>query len=215
MALRPNGSLTISARGLAWARMDDEAELVARLRAGDEAAFAELVRRYQPRLLRLAESMVGSRAVAEEVVQDTWLGVVRGVERFEGRSSLKTWLFRILVNRARSAGVKEHRGGSTARGEESLAERFDRSGAWASPPAPWAEQAEDRLFAQALADRVRELLPALPADQRRVVLLRDVEGLSAADVAELVGVTDGNQRVLLHRGRRRLRERLEAEMGRA
>lgn len=215
MGVRPNGSVTMPTRGLAWARMDDEADLVARLQAGDEAAFAELVRGYQPRLLRLAESIVGSRAVAEEVVQDTWLGVVRGVERFEGRSSLKTWLFRILVNRARSAGVKEHRGGSTALGEESLAERFDRSGAWASPPTPWAEQAEDRLFAQALADRVRKLLPALPADQRRVVLLRDVEGLSAADVSELVGITDGNQRVLLHRGRRRLRERLEAEMGTA
>src|SRR6188472_3149462 len=116
-------------------RVDDEGELVDRLRAGDESAFVALVGRYQPRLLRLAETTVGSRAVAEEVTQDTWLAVVRGVERFEGRSSLATWLFHILLNRARSAAGREQRAG---RPDESVVEdRFDKSGAWASPPEPW------------------------------------------------------------------------------
>src|SRR5690348_11462993 len=123
----------------------DDATLVERLRAGDEAAFVELVQRYQSRMLRLAEATVGSRAVAEEVTQETWLGVVRGVERFEGRSSLKTWMFRILLNRARSAAGKEVRAG---RPQDDVEERFDASGAWIDPPAPWSEQADERLTAE-------------------------------------------------------------------
>jgi RNA polymerase sigma-70 factor (ECF subfamily) len=191
--------------------VDAEAELVDRLRAGDEAAFGALVSSYQPRLLRLAEATVGSRAVAEEVTQDTWLAVVRGVERFEGRSSLKTWLFHILLNRARSAASREQRAGRPD--EDVVDERFDRSGAWAEPPEPWADRVDDRIVAEHLAVRVQELLPALPDSQRQVVVLRDLEGLSPSDVASLVGVTDGNQRVLLHRGRARLREMLAADMG--
>src|SRR6476620_9252208 len=109
----------------------DEGALVAGLRAGDEAAFVTLVRQYQPALLRLAEATVGSRAVAQEVTQDTWLAVMRGVDRFEGRSSLKTWLFRILLNRARTAATREQRAG---RPDDISDERFDRSGAWAAPP---------------------------------------------------------------------------------
>jgi len=184
--------------------------LVERLRAGDEAAFAELVRRYQPRLLRLAQATVGNRAVAEEVCQDTWLAVVRGVERFEGRSSFKTWLFRILIYRSRSSADREQRAGRPV-GDD--VERFDTNGAWAPPPAPWADRVDDRLVAERLAPRVHELLSELPEQQRQVVLLRDVEGLGADEVANLLGVTDGNQRVLLHRGRARLRERLTAEIG--
>ena len=188
----------------------DDRDLVARLQAGDESAFVELVRTYQPRLQRLAESVVSSRSVAEEVVQDTWLAVVRGVERFEGRSTFKTWLFHILLNRARSAVGREHRAPPLS--SEDVSERFDANGAWATPPVPWAEQAEDRLVAQHLAERVRELLPELPAAQREVLLLRDIEGVSAPDVCELLGVSDGNQRVLLHRARVHLRQKLDLEM---
>lgn len=187
----------------------DDAELLAALRAGDEAAFAALVRRHQPSLLRLAQTMVGSRAVAEEVVQDTWVGLLRGIDRFEARSSLKTWLFRILVNRARSTGVRERR--TDALADEG--DRFDRSGAWSEPPEPWAEQVDDRLVAGALAERVKIHLDALPTAQRQVVLLRDVEGLPAPEVCTVLGINDGHQRVLLHRGRARLRRALENEMG--
>jgi RNA polymerase sigma-70 factor (ECF subfamily) len=189
--------------------VDDEAGLVNRLRAGEEAAFVELVGRYQPRLLRLAEAAVGRRAVAEEVTQDTWLAVLRGVQRFEGRSSLKTWMFHILLNRARSAARSESRAGSP---DEAAGERFDASGAWAQPPQPWSERVEDRLVAEQLASRVQELLPQLPDAQRLVLVLRDVEEMPAADVALLLGVTDGHQRVLLHRARARLRQLLALEM---
>lgn len=195
------------------ASVDDDADLLDRLRAGDESAFAALVQRHQPRMLRLATATVGSRAVAEEVVQDTWLAVVRGVVRFEGRSSLKTWLFSILLNRARSAGDREQRAG-TLDPERSVEERFDKAGAWAEPPEPWADRADDRLVAERLARRLQELLPELPEAQRQVVLLRDVEGLASDEVAALVGVTDGHQRVLLHRGRTRLRQLLASEVGR-
>lgn len=193
--------------------MDADAELVDRLRAGDEAAFAALVQRYHPPLLRLAQSTVGNRAVAEEAVQDTWLAVVRGVDRFEGRSSLKTWLFHILVNRARSAGGKEARSGGF-HDELDEAGLFDASGRWAEPPDVWADRVDDRIVARHLADRVTDLLEQLPEAQRQVVLLRDVEGLPAKEVAALLGITDVHQRVLLHRGRARLRALLEAEVGR-
>ena len=196
--------------GLASRAVDDDADLVDRLRAGDESAFVALIGLYQQRLMRLAELTVGSRAVAEEVTQDTWLAVVRGVERFEGRSSLKTWLFHILLNRARSTAGRELRAG---RPEQNIDERFDKSGAWVAPPEPWADRADDRIVAERLAARVQELLPQLPDSQRQVVVLRDLEGLSADDVAALVGVSDGNQRVLLHRGRAQLRQLLSAEMG--
>jgi RNA polymerase sigma-70 factor (ECF subfamily) len=198
---------------VAFADVSDEGELVLRLRQGDEAAFASLVATYQTRLLRLASTVVGSRSVAEEVVQDTWLAVVRGVDRFEGRSSLKTWLFRILLNRARSTAGREHR--STLLPEGDLDDRFDASGAWAAPPVPWSDQVDDRLVAERLAHRVREVLPMLPEGQRQVIVLRDIEGLSAAEVSELLGLSDGNQRVLLHRARSRVREQIDEELGRS
>jgi RNA polymerase sigma-70 factor (ECF subfamily) len=184
--------------------------LVEALRAGDEDAFVELVHRYQPGLLRLAEATVGSRAVAEEVCQETWLAVVRGVDRFEGRSSLKTWLFHILLNRARSTATREQRAG---RADDGAVERFDAKGAWVDPPEPWSDRVDDRLTAAHLAHRVQELLPDLPPQQRQVVILRDVEGLGPDDVTTILGVTDGNQRVLLHRGRAKLRHLLSLEMG--
>jgi RNA polymerase sigma-70 factor (ECF subfamily) len=191
---------------------DSDAELVQGIRGGDSAAFAILVRRYQPALLRLATSVVPSRAVAEEAVQDTWLGVVRGIERFEGASSFKTWLFHILVNRARSAAAKERRTETLPGHDDPLAGRFERSGAWATPPVPWAEAAEDRVTAEQLAKKVRACLTALPAGQREVVLLHDVEALPAAEVCSVLGIKDGHRRVLLHRGRASVRQMLEAEM---
>jgi RNA polymerase sigma-70 factor (ECF subfamily) len=192
--------------------MDDDGALVSRLRDGDEDAFALLVGRYQPRLLRLAQTTVGSRAVAQEVTQDTWLAVVRGVDRFEGRSSFRTWLFHILLNRARTAARREIRAG---RPDDRIEERFLLDGHFAEPPEPWADRADDRMVAEQLARRVQELLPGLPEAQREVVVLRDVEGLDPAEVATALGISDGNQRVLLHRGRTRLRQLLAQGMAEA
>lgn len=194
----------------------DDADLVLRLRTGDEEAFRYLVERYHTSLLRLAQTMVPSRAVAEEVVQDTWLGLVRGIDRFEGRSSLRTWLFHVLVNRARSTGAHERRPtmGVTA-GPSVDPSRFGPDGGWADPPVPWPEEVDDRLVAAQLAGRLRPLIDELPDMQRQVVTLRDVEGLSAQEVCDVLGLTEGNQRVLLHRGRARLRGMLELEMGKA
>jgi RNA polymerase sigma-70 factor, ECF subfamily len=194
----------------------DDADLVLRLRNGDEDAFRYLVDRYHASLLRLAQTMVPSRAVAEEVVQDTWLGLVRGIARFEGRSSLRTWLFHVLVNRARSTGVHERRPvmGITA-GPSVDPSRFGPDGGWADPPVPWPEEVDDRLVAAQQAKRLRPLIDELPEMQRQVVLLRDVEGLGAEEVCDLLGLTEGNQRVLLHRGRARLRGMLELEMGKS
>jgi len=190
--------------------MGAEEELVAQLRAGDEEAFAALVRMYHNRLLRLAQTVVASRSVAEEAVQDTWLAVVRGVDRFEGRSSFKTWLFQILLNRARTAAKRENRTDLLA--ESDWDDRFDGSGAWVSPPTHWSDLVDDRVVAQRLAFRIHDILPLLPDVQRQVIMLRDVEGLSSSDVGTLLGLTDGNQRVLLHRARTRVRHHLEMEM---
>jgi RNA polymerase sigma-70 factor (ECF subfamily) len=193
---------------------DADAALVDRLRAGDETAFGALVRRHHARLLRVAASLTPSRAVAEEVVQDTWLAVVRGIDRFEGRSSVQTWLVRICVNRARTAGAREARSVplDPRPGPAVPLDRFASTGAWAAPPTPWSDEADDRVVAQRLAARVKASLPDLPDGQRQVLLLRDVEGLPAATVCELLGISAGNQRVLLHRARARLRDKLDAEM---
>jgi RNA polymerase sigma-70 factor (ECF subfamily) len=193
--------------------MESDVELLARLRDGDETAFVNLVGRYQGSLLRVARTFVPNDAVAEEVVQDTWMGVVRGVDRFEGRSSFKTWLFRILVNRARTSGVREHRHISLDPSEPAVSpDRFDGTGAWSEPVTPWEADADDRLAAAAWGPVLREAIDALPERQRDVVLLRDVEGLPSEDVCDVLGITDGNQRVLLHRGRSRLRSALESEL---
>ncbi len=143
---------------------DTDAELLARLRAGDERAFVTLVRRHHAAWLRLAAGYVPSMAVAEEAVQDTWLGVLRGISRFEGRSSVRTWLFRILVNRARTAGARERR--SIAIGDPGPAvdeSRFDGTGHWAAPPERWVEEADDRLDAAKLAGRSARPSTSCPA----------------------------------------------------
>ena len=194
--------------------MESDAELLRRLRAGDEQAFVALVERYNGSMLRLALSFVPSHAVAEEVVQDTWLAVLRGLAGFEGRASLRTWMFTILVNRARTTGSREQRTIPVAdAGPVVDAYRFGPNGAWSTPPEHWTEEAEDRIEAGKLADLLRSAMNGLPPRQREVVLLRDVEEMSSAEVCSVLAISEANQRVLLHRGRGRLRQVLESELG--
>jgi RNA polymerase sigma-70 factor (ECF subfamily) len=188
--------------------MESDTELVARLRTGDEQAFVSLVERYQDQMVRLAASFVPNHAVAEDVVQDTWLALLRGIEGFQGRSSLKTWLFRVLVNRARSTGTREQRTVPVADPEPAVdPARFDRSGGWTDPPQHWSGLADRQLAA-----RVRAWIDVLPDRQRQVVLLRDVEGLTSEEVRDVLAISETNQRVLLHRGRSRVRQLLENEL---
>jgi RNA polymerase sigma-70 factor (ECF subfamily) len=193
--------------------MESDSELVARICDGDELAFVMLVRQYQMPMLRLARSMVSNDAIAEEAVQDTWMSVVKGIERFEARSSLKTWLFRILVNRVRSAHSTEQRR-APRRVPSVDPSFFDSSGQWAQPVVAWDEDIDDRLVADSIAPALRTALNRLPSRQRDVVLLRDVEGLSSEEASEVLGLRPGNQRVLLHRGRAGLRGMLTSQMGR-
>jgi RNA polymerase sigma-70 factor, ECF subfamily len=205
----------------------EDAELVASLRSGDEEAFAELVRRWGPSLLRLAQVHVPSRSVAEEVVQETWLAVLRGIDRFEGRSSLRTWVFGILLNLARTHGRRERRTLPFAalrerweahRGEPAVAPRRfqgregERPGWWAAPVERWADP-EERLEGAEAQRVLKEAIGALPARQREVLVLRDVLGFSAEEACSVLEVSDGNQRVLLHRGRARVRRALESYFG--
>lgn len=205
----------------------DEASLVAALRAGDQGAFRDLVKRYHASLVRLARASVASHAVAEEVAQDTWLAVIKGIRAFEGRSSLKTWLFRILVNQARKRGAREHRIipmsslGTDGSGGDAPVVDPDRfvpdgqrwAGHWCAPPVPWTDLPAERLIGKETVAVVVSAIEELPDRQREVVTLRDVEGWTAAEVCELLGVSEGNQRVLLHRGRSRVRARLENHLG--
>jgi RNA polymerase sigma-70 factor (ECF subfamily) len=197
-------------------------ELVARLRRGDEAAFAELVERLYGPMLRLAMAHVGSRAVAEEVVQDAWLGVLGQLARFEGRSSLRTWILRIVANQARTRAMRERRalpfssleepdepGAPAVAPERFLPDGHRWAGHWASPPRSWRDLPEDRLLARETRAEVEQAVAALPPAQRAVIVLRDVEGLTAAETCRLLGLTEGNQRVLLHRARSKVRRALE------
>jgi RNA polymerase sigma-70 factor, ECF subfamily len=194
--------------------VDTDLELLTRLRNGDEEAFVMLVARYQQPMLRLARAYVPSRAVAEEAVQDTWMGVVKGLERFEGRSTFKTWLFRILINRARSAGSLEQRHATLEPHHAVDPIRFDTNGQWADPVERWAETG-DRLEAATWVPVLQSGLEDLPPRQRQVVVLRDMEGLSSDEVCDLLDIAAGNQQILLHRGRTRLREILEAQIAKA
>jgi RNA polymerase sigma-70 factor, ECF subfamily len=185
-----------------------------RLRSGDEEAFVLLVSQYHQPMIRLARSLVASDAVAEEIVQDTWAGVVRGIDQFEGRSSLKTWLFAILINRARSAGSKEHPNTPIESLHAVDPVRFDVNGQWADPLDRWQDDLETRLDTERLMPMLGSALDDLPSRQRQVVLLRDVEGLTPDETCSALGLSVSNQRVLLHRGRSRLRELLESQIGR-
>lgn len=185
----------------------DDADLLARLRAGDEAAFQVLVDRYGPLMLRIALSHVPSRAVAEEVVQEAWLGVFQGLPSFEGRSSLKTWILRIVANRARTRGERERRSVPLDDlGPTVDPSRFTAGGAWGVPPAAWPEE---RLLAAETLDQVEHAIAQLPPRQQEVIVLRDLQGWSPEDVNEALNLTDGNQRVLLHRARAKVRDQLE------
>lgn len=179
----------------------DADQLVVRLRLGDEAAFTTLVRRYGPRLLAHAECLVRSRAIAEEVVQETWIAVYTGIGRFEGRSSLLTWITHIMVNRAATALGRENRA-VPLRGEQP-----DREAAY-------SDAVDDRLTAHQVMRTVVRVLPQLPEAQRSVWTLHDVEHASTSEVADRLGLSPANQRVLLHRARTRLRRHLGPELGR-
>lgn len=193
----------------------DDAELLQRLRTGDEGAFTELVRRYHPAVVRLARYYVASDASAEDVAQETWIAVLRGVDRFEGRSSFKTWLLHICANRARTSGVRESRTIPVAIGDAGptvSSQRFNQAGLWRDPPVPFTEGVEFRLDHQTLLAAVRSAIGNLGEPQQTVVTLRDVEGLSTEEVAQLTGLTEGNVRVVLHRGRAKMRAAVETAM---
>jgi len=207
----------------------DDAPLIDALKQRNEAAFVELIERYQSPLLRLALVYAGSRAVAEEIVQDTWLGVLQGIEKFEGRSSFKTWLFRILVNRARTRAEREGRTVPfSALGEKVLepdepavpAERFlgpdDPQWPlhWASPPHAWGASPEEQLLMKETLDLVERAVTALPPAQREVITLRDVEEWTGEEVCNVLEISETNQRVLLHRARSRVRAVLERHFDR-
>ncbi len=199
---------------------DGQDELVAALRAGDEAAFRSLLHEYGPSLLRVARTYVSTWAVAEEVVQETWLGVIAGIDRFEGRSSLKTWIYRILTNRAKTRGQREARtvpfsalDGPDTDGSTVDADRFHRDGAdaghWSSAPSRWSDLPEGRLLGKETLATVQAAIEQLPETQRAVITLRDVDGWSSAEVRNVLGVSESNQRVLLHRARAKVRRTLE------
>jgi RNA polymerase sigma-70 factor (ECF subfamily) len=206
----------------------DDLRLVRALRDGDERAFAQIVDAYSPPMLRLATVYVGSRAVAEEVVQEAWLGVIKGIERFEGRSSLKTWIFRILTNTAKTRAEREGRSvpfssvwsADADPGEPSVDpdrfvdaadEQWPRH--WISSPRQWSELPEQRLLSAEARERVEAAIAGLPPAQREVITLRDVQGFGSEEVCEILGVSEGNQRVLLHRARSKVRRALEDYLG--
>jgi RNA polymerase sigma-70 factor (ECF subfamily) len=197
----------------------DDLRLVESLRYGDEAAFGALLDGYYSSLVRLALIYVPSRAVAEEVVQETWLGVLQGLPRFEGRSSLKTWIFRILTNRAKTQGQREARSVpfSDIQPDEPAVDpaRFlpaddpDWPRHWLVHPASWAEIPEEQFLSQETRAQIDQAIAALPANQREVITLRDIEGWNSAEVCTLLGISESNQRVLLHRARSKVRQALE------
>ena len=195
--------------------------LLERLQAGDEASFSALVAAHHGSLLRLALTFVSNHAAAEEVVQDTWLGVLKGLESFERRASLKTWIFRILVNRARTRGARDGRTVNFSALEgpdgdtEALTDRFSAEGRWVQPPALWQEQdPEDLLLRGETVSCLQDAVASLPPNQRAVVTLRDVNGIEAPEVCHILGISETNQRVLLHRARTRVRAALENHLKR-
>jgi RNA polymerase sigma-70 factor (ECF subfamily) len=198
----------------------EEAALLAALRAGDERAFARLVELHHPSLVRVARQYVPTLEIAEDVAQEAWVGLLRGLDSFEGRSSLRTYLFRIVMNLARTRGVREARSApfsSLARDDDDgpavEPERFVQApspgaGHWASPIRPWGASAESIALSDEAIQNVLDAIEALPERQRRVVTLRDVEGFGADEVSDLLDISDVNQRVLLHRARTKLRQAL-------
>jgi RNA polymerase sigma-70 factor (ECF subfamily) len=206
----------------------EESLLVEALRQRDETAFLRLVEQHHNSLLRLAQIYVRTRDVAEEVVQETWLGVLKGIENFEGRSSLKTWIFRILLNRARTRAEREGRtipfsqlfDPAAEPGEPAMdPDRFlpgdhpTEAGHWAKPPSGWGDTAEKQLLTKELRGHLQRAIEGLPASQREVITLRDVEGWTSEEVCNALGVSETNQRVLLHRARTKVRRKLDNYLG--
>jgi RNA polymerase sigma-70 factor, ECF subfamily len=199
-----------------------DAALVAALRTGDELAFEWLIKRYQRAMLRVAALYVANQSVAEEVVQETWLAVLQSLHRFEGRSTLKTWIFRILSNRGKTRGVREARSFplsalERAGNEEPAMEAsyfhppgHADAGWWSSYPRNWDDIPEQRLVSQETQSLIETAIAALPDSQRTVISLRDVEGWAAEEVCQILNITENNQRVLLHRARSKVRQALGA-----
>ena len=199
----------------------DDLSFSERLRAGDEAAFMSLVEQLQPAMLRVARMYVSTTAVAEEVVQDAWLGVLRGLDTFEGRSSLRTWIFRILTNIAKTRGRREGRSVPFASlaGDDLEApavdpKRFDSPegssrGRWSTLPDDWTGIPEERLLGSETLDVIGGAIASLPPMQAEVIRLRDALGWSSEEVRNALDLTETNQRVLLHRARAKVRDALE------
>jgi RNA polymerase sigma-70 factor (ECF subfamily) len=202
---------------------DDDGPLLAALRAGDRQAFMTLVERYHSAMVRLARSFVGNQSVAEDVAQDAWLGVLRGLPTFQGRSSLKTWIFRILTNRAKTRGVREGRsvpfsalwslGGEPAE-TAVAADRFQGPGEpypghWRQSPAAWDMSPDEVALSHELRGVISAAIAALPASQQSVITLRDLEGWSALETCNILQISESNQRVLLHRARAKVRSAIE------
>lgn len=219
-----------ASEGAALPAEHSDLRLVERLRSGDEAAFVALVERYHPALMRVAQIYVSSRAVAEEIVQETWVGVIQGLGRFEGRSSLKTWIFRILTNRARTRREREGRSVPFSALPDFAADADEPAvdpqrfyppdhprwpGRWIAPPRSWEDVPEQRFLAQETRERIRAAIAALPASQRAVITLRDIEGWSSEEVCGVLGISETNQRVLLHRARAKVRRALEEYLSEA
>jgi RNA polymerase sigma-70 factor (ECF subfamily) len=200
----------------------DENSLLNSLRAGDEASFLWLVEQYHPSLVRLARLFVRDEAVAEEVVQDTWLAVLQGLTGFEGRSKLKTWIYTILINKAKTRGQREGRTyafsdllehGSNSPTvaperfiEDSTDERFNH---WKLAPSPWTSIPEEELLSSETMKVIQQAIDALPESQKMVITLRDIEELPSQEICNILGISETNQRVMLHRARARVREALE------
>ena len=204
--------------------VSDDDHLVALLRTGDESAFLQLVEAHQATMLRLAMGYVHDPQVAEEVVQEAWLGVLRGLDRFEARSSIKTWIFHILANTARTRAVRERRSTPLSALRDPPAESIEPAveherflppdaprwpGHWVSFPQGWGDAPEERLISQETKSQIRAAIDALPPSQREVVSLRDIHGCTAEEVCSALQISETNQRVLLHRGRSRIRRALE------
>jgi RNA polymerase sigma-70 factor (ECF subfamily) len=203
----------------------EEQQLIARLRRGDEGAFDELVNKHHGALVRMAMGHVADREIAEEVVQDTWVAVIESLDRFEGRSTLRTWIFGILIHKAKDRGVREKRHTTFSAFEaydddtdEAVdPSRFHQSGEWAGhwafPPQPWDDQTPEKLLAsQQAVNAMQRAIDALPSTLKEVLILRDVEGVEAKEVCEILKITETNLYVRLHRARERVRQAVESFM---
>jgi RNA polymerase sigma-70 factor (ECF subfamily) len=198
----------------------EDLALIARIVAGDEAAFVALVDRHHAVMARIAKAIVGDEAQAADVVQEAWMAIVESFARFEGRSSLKTWMFRILTNRAKTHAARAGRTiafSAMPEDTETAVDpgRFTAIGSWRAPLVPWSdEHPEGDLLRKEMAAVLAREIDNLPPAQRSVVLMRDVDGLTGEEICAILEITEANFRVLLHRGRSRLRGAIERELGR-